>query len=288
MPRNYVEEILEIKNRYNYKMPPFFAPLRLRSLESELKGSLSEELLKYFPIAVVACIESYFRAALRELIDAGAPFADRIEALKVPNLKFDAALVNAIAGKTITLGELIAHTIPINNLNSLDVSLSILTGEEFLRKLETVRDKFKVEVEGAPDEPMLKNPNQVFADVARSFELRHIFAHEGDTVKAVPAEIKQCFESANSFLEASAQYITSLLRPNLPLTQTALTIAASEELSRAREKVSHATKHLTQHLDEKRNAELTAMNAAFELYCLADAEFFTNTLFNRTSVSSAW
>ena len=291
MPRNYVDEILEIKSRLKYEAPPFSKPHRLMFLESELtKESLSEELFKYFPIAVVACIESYFRAAIRDLIDAGSPFADRIETLKVPNLKFDTALVKAIAGKTITLGELIAHTIPLNNLELLNSYMSALTGEEFLRKLETVRNRFKVEVEKGPDDPMLNNANQVFADVARTFELRHIFAHEGDTAKAIPSEISRCFESANLFMEASVQYITNLLRPDLPLTQTAMTIAASEELAKARERVVRATQHIDQHLDEKRKTEFDAMNAAFKLYCLADAEFFTNAIWGEggTGRSTFW
>ena len=32
-----------------------------------------EELTRYFPVALIACVESYFRMAIKDLIDAGKP-----------------------------------------------------------------------------------------------------------------------------------------------------------------------------------------------------------------------
>ena len=40
------------------------------------------ELLKYFPIGAVACLEGYFRAVLRDLIDSGSPYRERTENFK--------------------------------------------------------------------------------------------------------------------------------------------------------------------------------------------------------------
>src|SRR5262245_54846509 len=76
--RNFVEEILSVRLR-NRTTPRFGgALLRLLTLEVELQkaSELSPEMLKYFPIALVATFESYFKSAVSELIAAGPPFSE--------------------------------------------------------------------------------------------------------------------------------------------------------------------------------------------------------------------
>ena len=54
-----------------------------------------EEFVRYFPIAVVASLEGYFRARLSQLIDSGEPFLSN--ALKAyPNIVIDTTLAAAI------------------------------------------------------------------------------------------------------------------------------------------------------------------------------------------------
>ena len=65
-----------------------------------------EEFVRYFPIAVVANLEGYFRARLSQLIDSGEPFLSN--ALKAyPNIVIDTTLAAAISTKRVTLGELL-------------------------------------------------------------------------------------------------------------------------------------------------------------------------------------
>jgi hypothetical protein len=76
--RNYVEEILSVRLR-NESSPRWgSAILRLLALEVGLQnlGKSSDEIVKYFPIGIVAVFEAYFRSAIAELIDYGPPFSE--------------------------------------------------------------------------------------------------------------------------------------------------------------------------------------------------------------------
>src|SRR5512135_2320310 len=50
------------------------------------------ELSRYFPVALVACIEGYFRMAIANLIDEGSPFIKRVPKLRDINISVDAAV----------------------------------------------------------------------------------------------------------------------------------------------------------------------------------------------------
>jgi hypothetical protein len=69
--RNYVEEILSIRLRNELNPRWGGALIRLQALENELQNvpGFPSELVRYFPIALVAMMESYFRSAIAELID---------------------------------------------------------------------------------------------------------------------------------------------------------------------------------------------------------------------------
>jgi hypothetical protein len=292
MPKNHIEQILEIKSRRRWRV--FFGvPIRMMQLQSELKkaDNFSKELLKYFPIAVVACIEVFFRVAIQQLIDAGPPCSDRIEKLNAPTLKVDAALVNAIAGKTVTLGELIAHAVPLNSLEGINRTMSVLLETDFLAQVRVVRSRFKVEIKNEPDEPMLKNADQVFADVKKTFELRHIFAHEGDIkLQTDAAEIKQCFNSSEAFLEASGEFISDVRYPDRPLTNLDRKMEAHSDLTKAQERVAVLTEAILKLLPEDRKVEFAAMDKAFESYSTAATELTTNILWGTegTGRSPIW
>ena len=75
MTKSRIEQIVEVRSRLRW---PFVkVPFRMMDLRSEVAkaADLSPELLKYFPIATIACVETYFRRVIQELINAGPPRA---------------------------------------------------------------------------------------------------------------------------------------------------------------------------------------------------------------------
>jgi hypothetical protein len=280
MKRNYVDEILEVKERVADKRSALlFLPARLAAVEALFasRAQLAPEAHKYFPIAVVACSEAYFRWIVCDFIDSDPKFAENIEALNVPNLKFDTALVRAIAGKTITLGELVAHLVPLKNLESLDSCISVLSGEPFLRNL----DKFTDARSGEPSaaSPVLKNASTVFADVARTFELRNIYAHEAITDhrdNVDTAEIERCVQNFIVFLKAAAKYLWRLRYPGPSLTQTEMNQLAAKTFDELEAQRLALNEKMALKLDGKRKEQFDYMSALFVEYRDAYADFFTS------------
>ena len=115
--RDLVQEIIETRERNKAGAAKGELYIRLIALERafENRATTNEELIRYFPIALVACIESYFRTTIKELIDSGDPYVNNAGKL-AEKLKFDYDIVKAFQGKKISLGEFVSHMVSINNL----------------------------------------------------------------------------------------------------------------------------------------------------------------------------
>lgn len=131
------------------------------------------ELLRYFPIAYIACIESYFRSAIKELIDFGEPYSNN--SLKFDDIRFKIDSVFAIANKTVSVGEFIAHLLPLKNLRTINAQMSVLIGEDFLKRLNKTKlpaDKH------SKARTVEESTDNLFTTVEGFFDRRHIFCHE--------------------------------------------------------------------------------------------------------------
>lgn len=250
-------------------------PLRLFALEHAFKehDKSQIELTRYFPVALIACVEGYFRMAMKDLIDTGEPYLSNAEK-PASSLKLDFSVLRAVHGKAITVGELVAHGVPLSRLEHIESALSSLIGTGFLQALRTTADRWAHEIRGEPATPILAKPNEVFADVARTFELRHIICHEIASAYEIESEeVARCFESCAAFLRAADEFISETIHPGAPLTQTEMNIAAGKSLTEARERLAQAVAGVKSRLDD---AELTAFNESqekWQLYSDAWADF---------------
>ena len=136
------------------------------------------EATRYIPIALVAAIEGWMRIAIRDLIDAGEPFATNAKNLKIG--KFDYDLVLAIGSQKLTPGEIVAHFTSCSRLEHLIDNLDKILGVKIVPL--TKRVEFKSE---AIKIPLSEIYDELAAMVAQTFILRHIFAHELDPSEVV-------------------------------------------------------------------------------------------------------
>lgn len=233
--RELIDQIIEIRERRqcDHAMSELFS--RLSTLESafEQRDTTSEELLKYFPVALVSCMEGYFRLAIKQLIDEGQLFLDNVSTL-VSNIKFDFDVVKALSEKQVTVGEFISHHISLNNLAQIQTHVSKVINQDFLFKLSTVYSRWEHEVLGKEKVPILQDPDRVYKSVSRTFELRHIICHElASGFMFDLAEIEECFLGTVLFLKATDELLNEILHPGAPLTQTEMNITARETLKQA-------------------------------------------------------
>jgi hypothetical protein len=257
--RDIIQEIVDVRQRRRFGSAMSELPTRLFALEHAFKehDKSQRELTRYFPVALIACVEGYFRMAIKDLIDAGDPYLSNAERPAL-SVKLDFLMLRAVHGKAITVGELVAHGIPLSRLDHIESAITSLIGTRFLQALRSTTDRWAHEVRGEPAGPILADPDHVFSDVARTFELRHIICHEmASAYEIETGEVARCFQSCVAFLRAADEFISETLHPGAPLTQTDMNIAAGQSLAEARARLDEAVEGVRQRLDA---AELATFN----------------------------
>ena len=269
--RDIIQEIANVRERRYFASAMTELPFRLFALEKAFKSYDRKqlELARYFPVALVACIEGYFRMVVGDLIDSGDPYLTNAEKAG-SSLKLDFAVMRAVHGKKITIGELVAHGVPISRIEHIDSVLSSILDTNFLSKLRTTVDRWAHEVDGKPAIPLLSAPDRTYKDVARTFELRHIICHEIASAYEIDLdEIERCFESCVSFLRAADECISEILHPGSLLTQTEMNIAASASLGEAEERLEHIVKALANTGNTEHDAKVFEVNSSWHAWCEA-------------------
>jgi uncharacterized protein YecT (DUF1311 family) len=246
MKRDYIKEILSKKDRQKF-LGGYSSDILVleKSLEQQLKLLGEEgndchlELMKHFPIAMVAYMESLFREYIKELIDFGYPYSENAKDFNKSEIKFDFQIVTEIQSKTISVGDFISHFLPLSNLENINYTMTTLIGKDFLNNKDFLHS-LKSVVDSWPDdenkiyEPILKNASAVYRDVKKKFELRHIYCHEYTGLDIVDPElIKISFYNTKLFLEATSCLIRHLIAPTAPKTQSAMNQMAFDEFNQA-------------------------------------------------------
>ena len=273
-----IQQIIEVRGRGHSDATIGALFGRLFKLERafETRGELHPELLKYFPVGLVACIEGSFRLYIKEIIDTGSPYLERAEKLLTSG-KFDFESIKALHGKQITIGELISHQVSINNLTGVCSQMSELLGSNFLLSLRQVHDRWAYEIQKKPKEPILQDPDAIYAAVARTFELRHIICHELATGYDVKLEeVESCFFSTTLFLKASEALVSETLNPGAPLTHKDMHIAQSERLQGLLSKVESLNQQIAELVGQGRTEDFSNSVAAWQAYMKSWAEFEAN------------
>ena len=233
MKRNIVSEIKSIKERTKYNAIHRFSE-RLTSISKLLKTDIDDEVLRYIPIALVACFENFFRLITKDLIDSGIPFTEyAVNFNQSKNIKFDFEIVTAINSNSITIGELISHVLSWNNLDDMNSNISTLINDDFLTKLKSHKRQSNFEDINKNSANFVANSDSIIRDIKRVYELRHIFCHEfAPDIKVEKQEISRCFINSRIFLNHADDYIAQLLYPNFPETQLDMNIHANQEFEK--------------------------------------------------------
>lgn len=216
--RNAISEIIDVKNRQKFNADLY---TRLNEINNsfnkycENKNNFEfKELIKYFPIGIVALYEAYFKSIIKELIDSGKQYVDNIDKFNNSSVdkKLDLAVLANIYENTFTLGEFIAHMLPTSNFEYIISHLTNLIGKNFLDELKEFSNFDRASVEMAN---FKGNCDKIIGNVYKIFELRHIFCHESiPTDKIKTDSIIEKFKDAVTFIKAADHYFEYLLYPH--------------------------------------------------------------------------
>jgi hypothetical protein len=194
------------------------------------------ELARYYPIAVVATIEGYFRARLAELIDHGDPFRSSA-VVAYPDVKLDMTLANAIVEGRVTLGEIITHPIPLSSFESLIAAVSNITGhKDCLSEIAAIRKEDVLTKQAGA--LVMTDPARAWALLAEVFATRHILCHElASEFDPNPTATRELLLNTRSFLHASALWFNRLQHPDPTPTLEEHRLVARAELEAAEQRL---------------------------------------------------
>lgn len=224
------EQILEIKQRN--RRGHGFLSYDLKSLQwkwSKSKGD-AERTPDFYIIRTVTIIEVFARRHIASLIDHSEEYTQRaVEFSK--HFKMDFELVRHIQGRAITLGDIVAHSVPVNSYGQIIGHFETVLGKQLRPLLAQAIDRFAVEREGKPREPIIRDYDRLAQRLTELFELRHILCHELPLKPMYEEEaIDEYLDCAIQFTKAFEEVLTFEQFGLVPLTQTDMNIEAGEKL----------------------------------------------------------
>lgn len=180
---------------------------------TERQVPFKKELAKYISIGFIACVEGYFRIAVKDLVDCGLPF--QANAAKLKDVKITLDHVVEIQKRRATLGEFISHAIAMSSLENINEALSTLMATDFLDALKNT--PVDLSDEGPKSLLDMGIADEVIKDVNYSFEHRHLFAHEvAPKFKVDIKAIRTASQATLIFLHAAETLIESKIQALAP------------------------------------------------------------------------
>lgn len=226
--RNIIEEIEQKRVGEFYDIYNWFHTLRA-AFTSYKNVELHPEFLKYFPISLVSFLENFYRASIKELVNSGDPYFEKISKFK--NINPDFTVFRAVQDKKITVGDFIAHLLPLSSLEHINGHLSILLDKNFLDELKPV-------IIGWDSDNNEMDPKMALPLISQLFQVRHKIAHEdSSTLKIDIDEIERYFKAVDILVTSTKEYIYELLGLYSSLTQAELTEKAMNDFNQENEEL---------------------------------------------------
>lgn len=265
MARNKVAEIVDVRTRagggyrhYGYETHTLITDW------ADGTGRLAV-VPQFIPIRLVTIIEVFARNWLAEIIDSGEPYIGRAADLIKGELKIDFAVAQALIGKQVTFGELVAHTLSVSSVGDLERAFSALLDTKLFRFLDGTIDRWDVEVLGEPAEPVIKDIEDNKAKIARLFEVRHVLVHELPVdSNFAQNEVSGLVSAVDEFIRAADQGFNTLINGHYPLTQTEMNFAAAAAADEAEVEMNEVVQKL---LDAGWGDDLLRTQEAWAAFC---------------------
>jgi uncharacterized protein YecT (DUF1311 family) len=197
--------------------------------EAEQLIARHSDLIEFIPIRLVTILEVFVRGTVSELVNSREDFFDRGDKL-VKGAKIDLAFAAHIDRRELTIGDFVAHAISITSVESvLNVFETLLP--DFVVKLRSSHERWSEQIDQWPLSPIVNDYNKMLSSLSRLFEVRHILTHELPQAQIFfSSEIASLVSAVRSFILATDWVIVEVLFGHIPETQTAMNIAASEDL----------------------------------------------------------
>ncbi len=135
---------------------------------------LQKEMLRHIPTALVSILQGCIKALLCSLIDYDNKLALKLE--HIHKIDFDIGAMIEIRKKQMTLGHVVASTIPLNSINNIYNLFDALLSPDFKKHFDNVDTSFYNKTRPK----LCDNRKKLHTTVEKMFRERHSLCHELD------------------------------------------------------------------------------------------------------------
>jgi len=242
------KELVEARNRRRHGLADgaYYETIsRLATLErslSKLGSSADEELYRHFPVAAISSLETHFKVTVTTIVNSGTSYLER--GLALSREKFMAAVdvLPLLDRRNISTGELISHLLPFNSVASLEKTFSVLLDQDLKSLVKEVRDPYFSRT-GLDENPLVNDVSVLWENLAKTFERRHILAHESADRYTVTFEQAQtALTCVAEFSQAMDAILWVTIWKDAPLTQYEMNVHAANETRKVRAELAKKIK----------------------------------------------
>lgn len=213
------------------------ATVRISDLERSLKalkGTDNTELFRYFPVAAVATLEAHFRSSVAMIVDKGGEYFTRGIALVSDKLKAS-EIIPMIHKKSVSIGEIVAYSLPFSSLAHLEDVFDALLGQKFKQLSKAAKDPY-FSRNGVPESELIAGDvSELWENLHKAFHDRHVLAHESATQFVMDYDkAAAAVSSVKLIIEIIDAVFWSTVWKDEPLTQYEMNIAAWERYKHVR------------------------------------------------------
>jgi uncharacterized protein YecT (DUF1311 family) len=267
--RSMIDQILEWKQRRGRSKIGAELLWKVDDLFREWsQEGQTERFADFVPIRLATIMEVYVRETVRELIDSDPKYVDRSEPL-TKNIKFDFIMLKSLQGRRVSLGDIIAHSLPVSSLMHI-LSIYGTLVSSFKEQLPESRERWIEDRDLASSPPILSDVERILSIIERIFKVRHMVTHEMPSQRPYAIEeISEFLTSTRDFLSATDWILIGEAKGDVPRSQMAMNMSAAEDLDRATQEMEEVIAEVRTRGDVDSEA-FEASQKAWETY--ADAE----------------
>ncbi|HEX7151649.1 MAG TPA: hypothetical protein VF618_09195 [Thermoanaerobaculia bacterium] len=283
--RDILDEILAKKERIGHR--ELRAAAGLLKIKESLEDGRPDPLSRSLSVvAIVSCVEVATRDAIALLIDSGTPYVERLPDLLKGESRFSVDIVRAFQDRRVSLGEFVAHLLPVSSLPQITGYFDVLLGESIRHVLGSLRiaSGYYAADDATADQVrplVVPDVEAMMRGLAAAFAARHVVAHEAGFDEVSEDDIRSYLAQAVFFDNAIYEYIRQETDPTTYHAVWAETLEASVQATESANRVKELYGYLHDALEsghygrpESNNAALLqTAQTAFDRYIAAEIDF---------------
>ncbi len=190
---------------------------RLSAIENAVKhlkgahcpSTVRLECLRYVPVALVACVQGYFKLAVRDIVDKRRDCLANTQ--NVAEFQFNLSTLLAIQETKLSLGTVVSSMLPLNDIAAVFSAMDGILATSFTGQFDKIAVRCPHCDATIPAKEWL---DDIVRRVSAAFTSRHMLCHElAHKIRVGPRHAADMIDAVNWLLIFSETTVANLLKP---------------------------------------------------------------------------